>query len=84
MGLAVQIEDAMVEANMIRDTLLAIDSAIYNGPCSHKEFEWALYAVFIKANEHLEKMKVLTDKAYALQKGSCKEAPDMDAGIGGR
>lgn len=83
MGLAIQIEDMAYEAESLSSMALAVYEAIYNGTTSYKEFDGALNTVFRMAHDHMAHMKDLTDKAYALQRESCKEASNTDAGMEG-
>lgn len=68
MNLAIQIEDAELEARMLDSMVLAVEYAIYNGVNSHTDYEYALHAVAIMAHEHMEHMKALMEKSYELQR----------------
>ena len=68
MGIAAQIEDMAYEAEYLRSMSLAVYEAIYNTGTSYKEFDGALNMVFRMAHGHMEHMKTLTDKAYAMQR----------------
>lgn len=68
MKLAIQIEDLTYEAEALRSLLLAVYNAIYNSTDNYEEYNFALDAVFRMAHDHMEHMKSLMDKAYAIQR----------------
>ncbi len=74
MELAIQIEDAAMEAEILGSMLLAVQEAIYNGDCHYTEYELAFHAVFRMMEDHKNHLKELTDKAYALQRGENKKS----------
>lgn len=69
MSLAFRIEEMQYEAETLRSATLAAYEAIYHGGTDYEEFDGALHAVFIMSHAHMEHLKVLTDEAYALQRG---------------
>lgn len=73
MGIAIQIEDAMVEARIISSTLLAVNEALYNGSGGHEEYEWAVLGILDRAAEHTRRMEALTNTVYAMQREKKEE-----------
>ena len=61
------IEDAMMEADVLRSTLLAVTVAAYEGGYAFDTYEAAFNYVCSLACEHFKHLKELTDKAFALK-----------------
>lgn len=67
MELMFDIEDAMMEADTLRSTLLAVTIAAYESGYTFDTYETAFNHVCSLACEHFKHLEELTDKAFALR-----------------
>ncbi len=67
MELMFDIEDAMMEAETLRSTLLAVTVAAYEGGYTFDTYEAAFNHIYGLACDHFKHLKELTDKAFELR-----------------